>query len=60
MAVLRVQESCIRLCTQKYSLSDIYMEMLVLLGEQLIQLGILKPMENRPQFLQVSYGADLF
>ena len=53
MAVLHVQETCIRMCTQKYSLSDIYKEMLVLLGEQLIQLRILKPMEDRMQFLQV-------
>ena len=59
MAVLHIQETCIRLCTTEHSLSDIYWKMLDVLGEQLIQLGVIKPMESRPQFIQVCYGSHM-
>ena len=54
MAVLEVQEKCIDMCTSKYSLADIYKEMLELLGQHLIQLGILAKMDNKHHFTQVS------
>lgn len=53
-ATLRVQEACIRMCTTEFSLDDIYNHMLVLLGAELTQLGIISPDCSIEQRLHVS------
>ncbi|KAK3751202.1 hypothetical protein RRG08_023959 [Elysia crispata] len=42
-ATLHVQEECIKLCTQAYSLDEIFTHMLHLLAEELLVLGIIPP-----------------
>ncbi|KAH9513808.1 Xaa-Pro aminopeptidase 3 [Bulinus truncatus] len=53
-AALRVQESCIHMCTTDYSLDDIYNQMILLLSAELAQLGIIPPETSFEQKLNLA------
>lgn len=53
-ATLRVQEECIKLCTQAHSLDEMFAHMLRLLAEELSQLGIIPPNTPFPQQINLA------
>ncbi|XP_005105486.1 xaa-Pro aminopeptidase 3 [Aplysia californica] len=53
-ATLRVQEACIKLCTNQYSLDELFHEMLLLLAEELTHLGIIAAESSPEEKLQLA------
>ncbi|XP_021348313.1 probable Xaa-Pro aminopeptidase 3 isoform X2 [Mizuhopecten yessoensis] len=50
--VLRIQLKVISLCTPQFSLEQIYVYMLHLLGDELVSLGLMKPKDKTTDFFQ--------